>query len=202
MALIGDAAVFLDKDGTLVVDVPYNVDPAYIQPYPETFEVLSRLSGMGYRLVVVSNQPGVAQGYFDEPAVQKAVNALRGLAAQHGVELAGIYYCPHHPDGKISHYARACDCRKPRAGLIQRAIHDLNIDPARSWMIGDILNDIEAGNRAGCQTILVDRGNETEWVQGPFRRPHHVVADLRGALRHIRRPAPEQMASTAGSERR
>ncbi len=178
-------AVFLDKDGTLIENVPHNVDVRHIRFYPEALQALGRLAAAGYRLIVISNQPGVAHGYFDEKAMDAVREAIRDALAKRGIPLAGFYYCPHHPEGRMKNYAVHCDCRKPRAGLIERAAKNHYIDKRRSWMVGDILNDIEAGNRAGCRTILVDRGNETEWVSGAFRQPDWVVADLDGALRHI-----------------
>lgn len=182
-------AVFLDKDGTLVRDVPFNVDPARLDIYPEVPSVLAALSALGYRLIVISNQPGVAHGYFDDTAVAAVGEELRRGLAMHGIPLAGFHYCPHHPQGSVAALARECDCRKPRAGLLVHAAREHRIDLGSSWMIGDILNDVEAGNRAGCRTILVDRGNETEWLAGEHRKPHAIVSDLHGALGHIREHA-------------
>ncbi len=178
-------AVFLDKDGTLLVDVPYNVNADCMHLYPEVPSVLARLREQGYLLIVISNQPGVALGYFDAATMESMVSALHEKLEACGVTLDGVYCCPHHPAGEVRQYAVECDCRKPRAGLLLRAAEDLDVDMQNSWMIGDILNDMEAGNRAGCRTVLVDRGNETEWIDGPYRKPDAVVSDLRGALAHI-----------------
>lgn len=175
-------AIFLDKDGTIVEDIPYNVDPGRVRLYPEVPEVLAAWHARGYLLVVISNQPGVALGRFDETALKKANTAIVGMLADKDIPLAGFFYCPHHPKGSVADYTRDCDCRKPRCGLLLRAARELQIDLGRSWMIGDILNDVEAGNRAGCRSILVDRGNETEWINGLHRHPHAVVADLREAF--------------------
>lgn len=177
-------AIFLDKDGTIVEDIPYNVDPRRVRLYPEVPEVLAAWRARGYLLVVISNQPGVALGRFDEAALKTANAAIVGMLADEDIPLAGFYYCPHHPAGSVAAYTRDCDCRKPRCGLLLRAARDLQIDLRRSWMIGDILNDVEAGSRAGCRSILVDRGNETEWVDGPNRHPDATVADLREAFTH------------------
>jgi histidinol-phosphate phosphatase family protein len=181
----GRPAVFLDKDGTLIEDVPYNVDPENIRLSPGAAEGLLALHESGYQLVVVSNQSGVARGHFPEAALVEVERSLRRLLAEFGVPLAGFYYCPHHPDGTVAPYAVACRCRKPAPGLLRRAADDLGIDLAESWMIGDILDDIEAGRRAGCQTVLLDNGNETEWRGGRRRRPHHVAVDLAQAARLI-----------------
>jgi histidinol-phosphate phosphatase family protein len=171
-------AVFLDKDGTLVEDVPYNVDPERIRLMPGAAEGLFLLHASGYRLFVVSNQSGVARGYFPEEALRAVEDRLRGLLAEFAVPLDGFYYCPHHPEGGEESYAIDCDCRKPRPGLIRQAARDHGMDLSRSWVVGDILNDIEAGRRAGCRTVLVDNGNETEWLLTPWRLPHHFANDL------------------------
>lgn len=180
-------AIFLDKDGTLIENLPYNVDVTRIRFYPEALPVIAQLSAAGYRLIVVSNQPGIAHGYFGVDAIDAVRNAISDAFEACGVSLSGFYFCPHHPEGRVREYASFCNCRKPAAGLIERAAKEHHIDTRRSWMIGDILNDIEAGNRAGCRTILVDRGNETEWMAGRFRRPDWVVCDLSGVLRHVPR---------------
>lgn len=178
-------AVFLDKDGTLVEDVPYNVDPALIRLTPGAAEGLSALHRAGYRLVVVSNQSGVARGLFPAEALEPVKRRLIDLMAEFDVPLADFLYCPHHPEGRVREFAIACDCRKPAPGLLIRASEWQGIDLSRSWLIGDILDDIEAGQRAGCRTILLDNGHETEWVSGPFRRPHHKATDLAEAARLI-----------------
>src|SRR5581483_10333629 len=114
-------AVFLDKDGTLVEDVPYNVDPDRIRLLPGTAAGLRRLHAAGYQLVVVSNQSGVARGYFPESALAAVEARLRELLTSAGVPLAGFYYCPHHPAGAVPAYTVACTCRKPLPGLVVRA---------------------------------------------------------------------------------
>ena len=178
-------AVLLDKDGTLIEDVPYNVDPALIRLTPRADEGLGALHAAGYRLFVISNQSGVARGYFPEAALAAVEGRLRELLTELGVPLAGFYYCPHHPAGVVAGYAVTCDCRKPAPGLVRRAAADLGLDVGRSWFIGDILDDVEAGRRAGCRTVLVDNGNETEWRRSPDREPHFRAPDLAGAARVI-----------------
>jgi len=98
---------------------------------------------------------------------------------------AGFYYCPHHPDGAVADLRTTCACRKPAPGLLWQAARAEGIDLARSWFIGDILNDVEAGNRAGCRTILLNNGHETEWVASPLRVPWAVAPDLDAAARII-----------------
>ncbi len=148
-------------------------------------EGLTALHENGYALIVVSNQSGVAHGFFPERALRGVERSLRRQLAAFGVPLAGFYYCPHHPQGRVNGYAVSCRCRKPAPGMLRRAAADLGIDLAESWMVGDILDDIEAGRRAGCRTVLIDNGNETQWQRGPGRRPHYRAADLAEAARLI-----------------
>ena len=173
-----DRAVFLDKDGTLIVDVPYNVDPALIELAPGAVEGLTKLHAAGYRLVVISNQSGVARGRFEVAALAPVEARVRELLAEFSVPLAGFHFCPHHPEGSVPAYSVACDCRKPKPGMLIEAARDLDLDLARSWFVGDILNDVEAGHRAGCRAILIDNGNETEWALGPDRTPDFRAKDL------------------------
>jgi histidinol-phosphate phosphatase family protein len=178
-------AVLLDKDGTLLEDVPYNADPARMRLARRAGQALHRLGRLGLPLVVVSNQPGVALGRFPIESMGEVHRRLVTLFAAHGARLAGFFYCPHHPEGTVAAYAKACLCRKPLPGMLKQAAAVLHFDLRRSWMVGDILDDVEAGRRAGCRTILVDCGNETEWVRTPMRTPHYIVHDLEGAARII-----------------
>ncbi|WP_019987246.1 D-glycero-alpha-D-manno-heptose-1,7-bisphosphate 7-phosphatase [Rudanella lutea] len=174
-------AIFLDKDGTLIVDVPYNVDPDRIAFYPDAVGALRALQQAGYRLVVVSNQSGVARGYFAESSLVAVWQRLADEVAPAGVVFDGFYYCPHYAIDTEP----GCDCRKPQPGMLRQAATDLGIELSASWMVGDILNDVEAGNRAGCRTILVDRGHETEWLAGPYRTPTAQVSSLLEAAEQI-----------------
>jgi D-glycero-D-manno-heptose 1,7-bisphosphate phosphatase len=178
-------AVFLDKDGTLIENVPYNVNPDFIEPTRGAIAGLQLLQAFEYKLIVISNQSGVARGYFPEHELLTVKEHLFELFLEQGVILDGFYYCPHHPDGVVSKYAIYCECRKPEPGLILQAACEHNIDLQNSWFIGDILNDVEAGNRAGCKTILIDNGNETEWLLSSGRIPHYTVADLLTAAQTI-----------------
>ena len=178
-------AVFLDKDGTLIDDYPYNVDPALITLTENSVEGLKWLQSAGYLLIVVSNQSGLAFGYFNEDGLLKAKEKLTGLLSDKGVNLDGFYYCPHHPDGKVERYIVDCSCRKPKPGLIFQAANELCVDISRSWMVGDILHDVEAGERAGCRTILIDNGNETEWVMNEYRVPEKKFTTINQAAAYI-----------------
>ncbi|MEW4568650.1 HAD family hydrolase [Tautonia sp. JC769] len=174
-------AIFLDKDGTVIENVPYNVDPSLIRLCDGAVEGLRALAGAGYRLVVVSNQSGVARGYFPESAIGPVEERLRDLLAEQGLGLDGFFYCPHHPDGSEAGYATACECRKPAPGMLREAARLLEIDLGRSWMVGDRLDDVEAGRRAGCRTVLIGRDGSG----GPTPGPDGVAADLAEAARRI-----------------
>lgn len=168
-------AVFLDKDGTLVEDIPYNVNPDRIRLTAGVLTALQQLQQAGYLLIVVTNQSGVARGFFSESALDAVWLKLQMLMAPVGVALTDFYYCPHHSEGIVQPYAIACHCRKPQPGLFLRAAQDHDIDLSQSWMVGDILHDVAAGRQAGCCTILLDNGNETEWDLTPARTPHFQV---------------------------
>ena len=174
-------AIFLDKDGTLIDNVPYNVEPRRIRLSSGAGPALRLLARLDYRFFVVSNQAGIALGRFREDAMDAVSDRLADLLFRENLSLDGFYYCPHDPEGSVAPYAVACHCRKPLPGLLLKAAADHGIDLRASWMIGDILHDVEAGNRAGCRTILLDNGNETEWRLGPRRTPTRMAPDLYAA---------------------
>ncbi|WP_221393236.1 HAD-IIIA family hydrolase [Dyadobacter sp. NIV53] len=178
-------AIFLDKDGTLVTDVPYNINPTLVQLEKGVLRGLSALQHDGYLLVIISNQPGIAMGLFSENDLKNLIIYLTNLFAEFGINIDGFYYCPHKPlNGK--EVKSGCKCRKPEPGLILQAARDLEIDVKKSWMIGDILNDVEAGSRAGCRTILINNGNETEWEMNIDRTPTYLAYDFLDASYYIR----------------
>jgi D-glycero-D-manno-heptose 1,7-bisphosphate phosphatase len=174
-------AVFLDKDGTLINNIPYNSDPELVALNEYAVDCLLTLQSLGYKFFVVSNQQGIAQGYFTEESLAAVFHKINGMLEQHGIEITDFYYCPHSTSSIISKYRKICNCRKPQPGLLLNAAAEWNIDLSASWMIGDILNDVEAGNRAGCKTILLNNGNETEWRINNHNIPRYVVNDLREA---------------------
>jgi D,D-heptose 1,7-bisphosphate phosphatase len=178
-------AIFLDKDGTLIPDIPFNVDPKRITFNKGTAEGLKLLAAGGFHLVIITNQSGVARGYFSVEDLDPVYKKIKELCLEENIHLDGFYFCPHHPQGTVKEYAEICDCRKPLPGMIIKAARELNIDISESWMIGDILNDVEAGNRAGCRTILIDNGNETEWTLTEVRTPLFRATDLHDAARYI-----------------
>lgn len=178
-------AVFIDKDGTLISNVPYNADPDKIVLEYGAVEGLRLLQERGYALIVVSNQAGIAHGYFREEEMQPVIGRVRQLLYEGGIVLDGFYYCPHHPAGKIAQYTVSCMCRKPLPGMLLQAAEEMDLFLPESWMIGDILHDVEAGNRAGCRSILLNKGNETVWEANDYNKPEHIADDMLEAARLI-----------------
>ena len=176
--------VFLDKDGTLIEDLPYNVDPARIRLAPGARAGLRLLGQAGCRIVVVTNQSGVARGYFTEADLDAVARHLEAELAALGAPLHGFYFCPHLPDG-INEYAIECDCRKPEPGLIHRASRELGLSLSGSWFVGDTWMDVVAGRAAGCRTIMVGPEHRTAADLPPDRRPDYAVPDLLAAARCI-----------------
>jgi D-glycero-D-manno-heptose 1,7-bisphosphate phosphatase len=181
-----ERAVFVDKDGTLVHDVPYNADPARVGLLPHVGEGLRRLQDAGFLLIVASNQPGMAMGLFAASALSRIEARIDELLTPFGVVVADYAWCTHDsPAALRGTSAMPCACRKPKPGLLQHAAAAHGIDLEASWMVGDILDDVEAGTRAGCRTVLVDRGNETRWRGGIRRTPHVIVYDFADAVSFI-----------------
>jgi D-glycero-D-manno-heptose 1,7-bisphosphate phosphatase len=178
-------AIFLDKDGTLVKDVPYNVDPEKIHLTPYALDALKLLQDNGYNLILISNQSGIAHGYFTESDLRPVKHKIEQLLHSNKVTLKDFYYCPHHKNGTVAAYAVECECRKPQPGMLLKAAEEHTIDLMNSWMIGDILDDVEAGKKAGCKTILLNNGNETEWLLYEKRKPTFIVNNLKEAAELI-----------------
>ena len=166
--------VFLDRDGTLVIERGYLSDPDQIELVPGAGRALRRLKAAGYPLIVISNQSGVGRGLFPESRVHEAMARLRGALRMEGVELDAVYFCPHRPDA-------GCSCRKPATGLLERAADDQQVALRRSAMVGDKLLDAETGRRAGAFGILVRTGygrdEEQRIAAGPAGAAPDVVCD-------------------------
>jgi D-glycero-D-manno-heptose 1,7-bisphosphate phosphatase len=183
-------ALFLDRDGTLVLPRHFPSRPEQLVLFDGIGPELQALQAAGFRMVVITNQSGLAHGYFTEAELDRMHAHLAGELAQFGVQLDGIYYCPHHPEGALPALAVTCVCRKPQPGLLLQAAADLDLDLPRSWFLGDILDDVEAGNRAGCRTVLIDLGTESLPCQ-QWRTPHFVARNTVHGLQLVR--AVEQL---------
>jgi D-glycero-D-manno-heptose 1,7-bisphosphate phosphatase len=178
-----DAAVFLDRDGTLIEEVGYLDRVERVELYPWTIDAVRAFNRAGLRVVLVSNQSGVARGFFSEAVVDEVHRHLASLLEAGGAHIDAYYYCPHHPDGKVEAFARACECRKPARGLVDRAVRELGVAPERSYVIGDRWLDVALARAVGAKGILVRTGygaaEETRPPQG--LRADAVADNLAGA---------------------
>lgn len=172
-------AVFLDRDGTINREVNYLHRIEDLELLPNVEPALFRLLQLGFQLVVVTNQAGVARGYFTERHVQSLHDHLQNQLKDSGVEIAGFYYCPHHPTEGLGTYRLDCECRKPKPGMLVQAAQDLNIDLTQSYMVGDRLSDLQAGQGAGCRSILVRTGYGNQ--QEAKAKGYPVCSDLMAA---------------------
>jgi D,D-heptose 1,7-bisphosphate phosphatase len=165
-------AVFFDKDGTLVKDVPYNVDPNLIELTTGAAAAVQKLKEANWKVFVVSNQSGVARGFFAEEDLTAVWQKLNELCS---IKFDGFYFCPHFENGNVRQYSFACNCRKPKTGLILQAAREHNINLKSSWMIGDSKKDITAGQSAGCRTILLGEANQNS---NELQMPTFIVESL------------------------
>lgn len=174
------AFVLLDRDGTLIEERDYLRSPDGLRLLPNTLAALRRFRALGLGLVLVTNQSGLARGYFDQQVLDAIHGRLRDWLARDGLHLDGIYVCPHLPDA-------GCACRKPRPGLGLRAATELGIDLSRSFVIGDKRSDIAWGQHLGATTFLVRTGHGAAAEVAPGARAHHVVDDLLHASEFVQR---------------
>lgn len=162
-------ALFLDRDGTLIKEKGYLADPGAVELLPGVAEGLLAARKMGFKLVVVSNQSGVARGLFPESRVREVNLALSELLAARGAVIDKFYYCPHHPQARIAAYRGACLCRKPRPGQLWQAKRELKLDFRRSFMVGDKIADVETGKAAKVKTVLLLTGAKSRYEGKPLR---------------------------------
>ncbi len=196
--IMSNAAVFLDRDGTLIHDPGYLNHPDQVQLLDGAADALRELQAMSYKTVVVSNQSGVARGIVTEEMLGKIHERLAELLAAKGASLDKVYYCPDHPDGVIDQYRKDSDWRKPKPGMLLAAAQEMNIDLTRSWMIGDNERDIEAGRSAGCRTILIS-ATRSESAYPEKSRPDHIAVNMREAVNIVKqyhRSAQDSPAAT------
>ena len=186
-------AVFLDRDGVInalvyrpkegIWDSPYSVDE--LRLLPGVAEAVRRINAMGLLAIVVSNQPGVAKGKCDQATLDQITSHMRRELVQQGAKLDGIYYCLHHPQAVVPDLRRECRCRKPRPGLILQAAREHSIDLFGSYMIGDTLNDVQAGQGAGCETILICQHPQESGQLADLSMPHWTAKSLLEAVTDI-----------------
>jgi D-glycero-D-manno-heptose 1,7-bisphosphate phosphatase len=168
-------AVFLDRDGTIIEDVGYLHDFGQIGFYPWAADAIRALNRAGLPVVVITNQAGVARGLISEAFVDETHARLTATLAAGSARVDAYYYCPHHPAGTVAEYAKACDCRKPGSGLVDRAARDLGLNPARSFVVGDKWLDVGVARAVGARGILVRTGCGA-WEES-HKRPADPDAD-------------------------
>jgi len=173
-------AVFIDRDGTISDEVGYVNHPSRFRLLEHSTEALRLLNDAGWLAILVTNQAGVARGYFSEAMVQEVHANLSAVLEKEGARLDAIYYCAHHPSVGEPPYRLDCDCRKPRPGLINRAAVEWKVDLANSWMVGDRFSDVELARNAGVHSALVLTGygrGEWEHQRSSWTMEPEIVAD-------------------------
>ncbi|MBN1754941.1 HAD family hydrolase [bacterium] len=177
-------AIFIDRDGTLIYDRHFIRDPQEVEFIPGSIEALKIFLKLGYKIIIVSNQSGVARGYFTEADVNIINCRVQELAEPEGITIAAFYYCPHHPDGIIKEYRKVCDCRKPEPGLLYKAMENFGLDLAQCIVIGDKDSDIGLARRVGAIAIRVKTGKGGQLSPDDIK-PDYRARDLLDAARWI-----------------
>jgi D-glycero-D-manno-heptose 1,7-bisphosphate phosphatase len=193
------AAVFLDRDGVLIEEVNYLTEVAQVRLIAGAAEAVANLNRAGIPVVVVTNQAGVAHGYFPEERVAEVHAYLDELLAERGAWVDRYYYCPHHADAAVERYRAECECRKPKPGMLRRAGAEMGLDLRRSYVVGDKVSDLLAGGAAGCKTILVRTGYGARLdVSTPKEEWNFIrtAADLSAAVRFL---LPDMIGSPRNS---
>jgi D,D-heptose 1,7-bisphosphate phosphatase len=185
-------AIFLDRDGTINEEVGYMDSLDKFKIIPGTYDAIRLINESGMKVVVISNQAGVARGLFTEDFIKMTHEYLQNALRKRGAYIDNFYYCPHHPTEGIEPYRQICNCRKPAPGMLLQAAQDLNIDLKRSYLVGDRFNDMEAGNRIGVRGILVKTGFGQGLLQDdgpdeatPENKPDFIAVDILEAVKLI-----------------
>jgi len=178
-------AVFLDRDGTIIEDSGYISTPEQIHFIPGSIAAIKKLNQAGYKVIVITNQSGVARGIFSEDMLQTIDKIVHRQILNGGAHVDGFYYCPHHPEHGVYPYKQKCDCRKPEIGLIKKAVKDHQLELAGSFLVGDHSCDIGAGKKAGVKTIFVLTGHGAKEKEKLAEKPDHTAADLAAAVKYI-----------------
>ncbi len=182
-------AVFIDRDGTISEEVGYVNHPSRFRLFPYSSEAIRILNDSGWLAIVITNQAGVARGYFSEDVIKQIHRQLENGLREESARLDAIYYCAHHPSVGEPPYRLDCDCRKPKPGLIEQAVRDFQIDMTASWMAGDRYSDVELARNAGLRSAFVLSGyGRGEWEyqsQGWKHQPDLVCENLLEAVKSI-----------------
>ncbi|MGH9413792.1 MAG: D-glycero-alpha-D-manno-heptose-1,7-bisphosphate 7-phosphatase [Terriglobales bacterium] len=179
-------AVFFDRDGTLNEEVGYASRPEQFHIFPYAAAAVRAVNDAGWAAVLVTNQAGVARGYYAEAAIHELHSILSANLAAGGAHLDAAYYCPHHPEGVVPGYAGVCGCRKPAPGMLHQAERELGVDLAQSWVIGDRHHDIDLAHAVGAHAALVRTGyGERELEARPDLAPDYIAEDALAACQWI-----------------
>lgn len=179
-------AVFLDRDGVITQEPPhYTHKLSQLELIPKSADAIRLLNENGFVVIVASNQSGIGRGYYREEDAILFNQAMKENLAKDSAYIDAIYYCPHHPEAEIERYRVDCNCRKPKPGMLLRAKEEMNIDLKQSFIVGDKLTDIEAGERAGCKTIMVRTGHGAEELKSNQIECDYIADDLYEAVEHI-----------------
>lgn len=182
-------AVFIDRDGTISEEVGYINHPSRFSLFPYAAAAIQHLNENGWLAILVTNQAGVARGYFSEEMIKTVHAAMTADLESNGAKLDAIYYCAHHPSVGAPPYRFDCDCRKPKPGLISRAAQDFDVDLSQSWMVGDRYSDIELARNAALKSAFVLSGyGRGEWEHQRMtwtQQPDLVAANLLEAVHLI-----------------
>lgn len=183
-------AVFLDRDGTINEEMGYINHVSRFKIFDYVPQAIKLLNEAGYKVIVVTNQSGVARGYFSEELVNKLHQSLIENAKESSAEIDKIYYCPHHPTEGLGKYRLDCECRKPKTGMIEKARREFNLDMSSSYLIGDRYKDIVFGKKTGLHSIMVLTGygrGEYTYQRGSWKiRPDHISENLLEAAKYIK----------------
>jgi D-glycero-D-manno-heptose 1,7-bisphosphate phosphatase len=200
--IMPNKAIFLDRDDTIIEDPGYINNPDQVKLLDGAPEALSSFKTMGYKLVVVSNQSGVARGVVTEETIGQIHKRLERLLAEKGVILDRIYYCPYHPEGVIPKYRKDSDWRKPNPGMLLAAGRDMDIDMAESWMVGNSIRDVEAGRRAGCMTVMIAGRTHEQKMPPGEPGPDYRAVNLKEVVNIIKMRArsPQKPANVSPAE--
>jgi len=181
-------AVFIDRDGCLIHELGYISRIKDIRFFSRSFDALRLLKSSGFKVVIVTNQSGVARGYFPESFVGEAHGYIAKKLAEKKLKIDAYYYCPHHKKAEIKKYKKDCECRKPRQGMIKKAVKRFNIDLSSSFTIGDKLSDVKLGHKGGMKGILVLTGFgrwQKTLIRKEMAEPDHVARDFYSAAKWI-----------------
>lgn len=185
---MGHRGVFLDRDGTINEEVEYLNDVDQLKLIDGTIEAIRLLNDADYKVVVITNQSGIAKGYLTEAQLQIIHTELKKMLQKENVYIDAIYYCPHHPDAEVDAYRVDCQCRKPKPGMLKQAAKDLDIDLKNSFVIGDKISDLSAGDVTGCRKILVRTGYGKEMekdLRNVSFQTNHIANDVLAAVKWI-----------------